>query len=245
MAKAKINENGELVNAETGEIIGNRHGNTIRMSSNDSDRVFSLEDYGVKVPDFPEENEEDKSDDDEDFSSGANVPMNSNSNVPMNSNPPTTQAVTNVSGPSSFSRKKTKYEITKASCFVIKFGLYQGEDGRFIPIKSEAVDGIPQSELHWVKFRMWNYGEELQWKSEFLEYNSVSKTQLLNMDKLNERKIKYLMLDWSFGESQDSLKLLHCDGRLSDESYGMFMGLYPSIANTIVDLMNSVLEGNQ
>lgn len=245
MAKAKINESGELVNAETGEVIGNRHGDTIRMSSRDSREVFSLEDYGVKLPDFPEENEEDKSDDDEDFASGANVPLNKNSNTPMNANPQASQPVAKTAGPSSFSRKKTKYEITKDSYLVIKFGLYQGDDGRFIPIQADAVDGIPQSELHWVKFRMWNYGEELQWKSEFLEYNSVSKTQLLNTDKLNERKIKYLMLDWSFGESEDSLKLLHCDGRLSDESYDMFMGLYPSIAKTIVNLMNSVLENNQ
>ena len=53
------------------------------------------------------------------------------------------------------------------------------------------------------------------------------------------------MLDWSFGEYDDRLKLLHCDGKLSDESYAMFMGLYPSIASTIVDMMNLVLESNQ
>lgn len=245
MAKAKINEKGELVNAETGEVIGNRKGNTISISSRDSKEIFSLDDYGVKEPEFPEENEEDNGDDDEDFTSGANVPLNKGSATPMNINPPDIQSVEKTSEPSSFRKKKTKYEITKDSYFVIKFGLYQGEDGRFIPIKPEAVDSIPQSEPHWVKFRMWNYGEELQWKSEFLEYNSVSKAQALNTDKLNERKIKHLMLDWSFGEGEDGLKLLHCDGRLSDESYGMFMGLYPSIANTIVDLMNSVLENNQ
>jgi hypothetical protein len=39
--------------------------------------------------------------------------------------------------------------------------------------------------------------------------------------------------------------MLHCDGILSDESYKIFMGLYPSIANTIVTLMNNVLENNQ
>ena len=53
------------------------------------------------------------------------------------------------------------------------------------------------------------------------------------------------MLDWSFAEHDDRLKLLHCDGRLSDESYAIFMGMYPSIASTIVDLMNLVLESNQ
>ena len=66
-----------------------------------------------------------------------------------------------------------------------------------------------------------------------------------NIEKLNERKIRRLLLDWSFGEYDDRLKLLHCDGMLSDESYSVFMGLYPSIAGTIVDMMNLVLESNQ
>ena len=141
--------------------------------------------------------------------------------------------------------KRTKYEITKDSYFVVKFGLYQKEDGRFVPIKEDAVDGTPEAELHWVKFRMWSYAEELKWKSEFLEYNNATKSQFLNVDRLNERKIRCLMLDWSFAEHDDRLKLLHCDGRLSDESYAIFMGMYPSIASTIVDLMNLVLESNQ
>jgi hypothetical protein len=78
-----------------------------------------------------------------------------------------------------------------------------------------------------------------------MEYNNVAKIQILNNDKLNEIKLKKLMLDWSFGEYDDNLKLLHCDNKLSDESYSMFMGMYPAIAKTIVDLMNLVLESNQ
>jgi hypothetical protein len=92
---------------------------------------------------------------------------------------------------------------------------------------------------------MWNYKEELRLKHECTEYHSTSRSQIINTEKLNEKKIKRLMLDWSFGEYDDRLKLLHCDGILSDESYIMFTNMYPSIANTIVDLMNSVLESNQ
>ena len=148
-------------------------------------------------------------------------------------------------GPTSFARKRTKYEITDSSYFIIRFGLLQKDDGRFVPIKEDAIDGIAEAEPHWVKFRMWNYGEELAWKSEFMEYNNAMKSQYLNIEKLNERKIRRLLLDWSFGEYDDRLKLLHCDGMLSDESYSVFMGLYPSIAGTIVDMMNLVLESNQ
>ena len=89
-------------------------------------------------------------------------------------------------------------DVTENSYFTIRFGLWEKERGHFIPLREEAVEGIPDAEMHWVKFRMWTYGEELKWKSEFLEYNNATKSQFLNMEKLNERKIKFLMKDWSF-----------------------------------------------
>lgn len=247
MPLAKFNENGELVNPETGKVIGNKAGNKITINSNDAE-MLSLEDYGVGLPEFPEE-QHGRKDEDEDFGAQPSVAVNAADNVSVNvrdSVSVSDQLKTHAdSGPTSYKVKRSKYEITKDSYFIVKFGLVQKDDGRFVPIKEEAVDGIPQAELHWVKFRMWNYGEELKWKSEFLEYNNVTKAQFLNIDKLNERKIRRLLLDWSFGEYDDRLKLLHCDGSLSDESYSMFMGLYPSIAGTIVDMMNLVLESNQ
>ena len=91
---------------------------------------------------------------------------------------------------------------------------------------------------------MWTYQEQIKWKNQSNEYNNSIKSLFLNFNKLNELKIKNLILDWSFGEYDSSLKLLHCDGKLSDESYSIFKGLYPIIANTIVDLMNNVLENN-
>lgn len=248
MAKAKFNERGELVNSETGEPIGTKTGNRISIDSRES-KLFSLEDYGVGIPEFPDDGHDEREDEDDDFASVQNTQVKSDDNVQVNSSDAAKVAQKPEShvdvGPTSFSSKRTKYEVTKDSYFIVRFGLYQKEDGRFVPIKDEMVDDIPESERHWVKFRMWNYSEELKWKSEFLEYNNATKSQFLNTDRLNERKIRHLMLDWSFGSFDDRLKLLHCDGVLSDESYSMFMGMYPSIAGTIVDLMNLVLESNQ
>ena len=240
MAKAKFNENGVLVNAETGEPIGTKTGNSTIINSAGSE-MRSLEDYGVLEPDFPEEEDAGQTDDDGDF-----VALNprQSGGTPLQVTEQSVPTVNTVPGPSS-RRRRTKYEISDESYFVVRFGLVPQEGGRFIPVKDEEVDGIPTAERHWVKFRMWNYGEELKWKSEFLEYSNTAKTQFLNIDRLNERKIKCLMLDWSFGEYDDSLKVLLCDGRLSDESYALFLGMYPSIANTIVDMMNLVLESNQ
>ena len=246
MAKAKINEQGVLVNAETGEPIGTHRGNTTTISSRDANRTFSLEDYGVNEPEFPDEDKSSKrKEEDSDFADAGNIVFNPSDSVPVNQ-PSNSSPVQHYDiQPTSFKQKKSKYEVTDKSYFTIKFGLFEKEEGHFVPIKEDSVETMPQAEMHWVKFRMWTYSEELKWKSECLEYNNATKSQFLNMDKLNERKLKYLMKDWSFGEYDDGLKLLHCDGRLSDESYAKFMGMYPSIASTIVDLMNLVLESNQ
>ena len=140
--------------------------------------------------------------------------------------------------------KKTKYEVTKDTTFKIEFGLVRVDD-RYIIIQKDYVSYTTESEPIWVKFRMWTYLEELKWKDECLEYNSQSKTQFLNVNKLNEIKIKNLILDWSFSEIDDKFRLLHTDGKLSDESYSIFCGLLPNIANAIVNLMNDVLENNK
>ena len=149
-------------------------------------------------------------------------------------------------GISSFRKNRTKYEVSRDTYSVVRFGLMQkGEGGRFVVINEQSVPEHPESEIHWVKFRMWNYDEELNWKSNCTEYSAAAKGQVINIDRLNEQKLKMLLLDWSFGEYDDRLKLLHCDGRLSDESYCILKGMYPTIVNAIVYMMNDVLENNQ
>lgn len=235
MAQVKFDENGNLVNMETGEIFGSfKNGANFNSSGA---QLKSLQEMGVSLPDDLDEDEDDleEEDLDEDESTNHNVLMN---NIDVLNKK-------NEVNPSSFNYKKSKYHVTKDSYFIVKFGLLRQTDGRFVPIMYQATDDFPTSQKHWVKFRMWNYYEELQWKQSVMEYNAKVKLQILNQDKLNEIKIKKLILDWSFGEYDNCLKLLHCDGNLSDESYALFMGLHPSIAKTIVDLMNQVLENNQ
>lgn len=140
--------------------------------------------------------------------------------------------------------KKTKYEVTKDTTFTVSFGLVKVED-RYIIIQNDMVSYTSDSEPVWVKFRMWTYLEELKWKNDCLDYDARNKTQFLNINKLNEMKIKNLILDWSFSEIDDKFKLLHTDGKLSDESYSVFCGLLPNIANAIVNAMNDVLENNK
>lgn len=238
MAQARINENGDLVNSKTGEVIGNIQKGPIRFDSNNAD-VKKLEDYGVLLPEMPDE--EEASSKEVRQSPGGPAP----SDFQTVGGAYREQSSHMNSGPSTFRVKKSKYEVTKDSYFVIRFGLLQMEDGRFVPVNEGALEKYSNAEPHWVKFRMWNFDEELKWKSEFLEYSNQMKVQQVNQDKLNERKIRRLMMDWSFGEYDDNLKLLHCDGVLSDESYSLFMGLYPSIASTIIELMNMVLESYQ
>jgi hypothetical protein len=248
MAKGTFNSDGVLVNSETGEPIGSKNGNTTNINSIGSE-MKTLEDYGVLLPDFPEDDDSVHKEDDEDFNI-LNAFEDKNKNESSGEKSDRKSSSFDCSshidhGVSSFKVKRTKYEVTNDSYFIIRFGLLEKEGGRFVPVKEQAISSFPMCEEHWVKFRMWNYGEELQWKSKFLEYDNTVKIQQINQDKLNEYKIKHLMLDWSFGECDDRLKLLHCDGVLSDESYGIFKGMYPSIATTIVDMMNLVLESNQ
>lgn len=231
MAQIKINDKGEMINAETGEVLGNVN-NGINFNSNNCE-LKSLQEMGVSLPDLEQNQQQEQA---QSFNTN-NISLSSNDVLKSNN--------FFINRKNTFKYKDSKYHVNKDSFFIIKFGLLMQEDGRFVPINYESTNDYPNSEKHWVKFRMWYYQEQLQWKQSVMEYNSNVKLQILNQDKLNEIKIKKLMLDWSFGEFDNNLKLLHCDGKLSDESYDMFMGLHPSIAGTIVDLMNLVLENNQ
>lgn len=237
MAEVRFNQHGELINNQTGQVLGNIQNGSINLNSNGAE-MRTLEDLGVGLPDFEQYEKENK----ENTTSSENISLSNQESTYAN------ETYQNKEEPnknfSSIKLTKTKYEVTSESNFLISFGLVE-YNNRFVPIKKESVDEYPYAELHWVKFRMWRYDEELVWKKQCLQYNSAARFQLINHDKLNQKKIRNLILDWSFGQNEDRLKLLHCDGKLSDESYKIFMGLYPSIANTIVDLMNNVLENNQ
>ena len=206
MPEARINEKGQLVDSNTGKVIGKMENGRIVMIKPNPAQINKQESSKSNSDSIKEEKKE-------------------------------------IVVPTSFVKELTKYQVTKDSTFTVKFGLVE-QDGRFIPIKEDALLNYRGAELVWVKFRMWTFQEELDWKNSCNEFNNLYKCQVLNNDKLNELKIKRLILDWSFGENYDRLKLLHTDGRLSDESFNIFKGLYPSIVNTIIELMNNVLENN-
>ena len=137
---------------------------------------------------------------------------------------------------------KSKYEVRPDTSFIVRFGIKENGDGKFMPVTGDDMKYDPEVEEHWAKFRMWSYDEKVKWRTEFMEFNTLTRSGDVNVDKLNERKIRMLLLDWSFGNYGDDMKLLHCDGRLSEESYSLFLNLYPSIALEIVSLMNSILD---
>lgn len=222
MPKIKMGENNEVLDADTGKRIGKMVNGKLILDQQ------------------PQQASQTVSNSQPNQSAGVNV-------IPLSKSPETAKETVSApkgEQPSSIPQKLTRYEVSKDSTFTIRFGILDKGD-RWVPINHSAVADNPLSMEVWVKFRMWNYDEELTWKNQCNEFNAEHKVQILNIDKFNEIKIKNLLVDWSFGELEDRLKMLHVDGKLSDESYKIFKGLYPAIVNTIIDMMNNVLESNQ
>lgn len=137
----------------------------------------------------------------------------------------------------------SKYEVRPESEFKIEFCLGE-KDGRIVVYTKEAFLQLPDLECHWVVFRMWKYEEELDWKNKCQEYDPQSRSFKTNTNKLDELKVRHLIKSWSFEEYDPKFKLLHANRYLSDESYDIFKGFYPTIINNIIFLMNQVLEHN-
>lgn len=247
-----LTDYGALVNDKTGEIVGNGNllNGGITIDSSQAD-VKSLEDMGYSP--LTETEEEYK-----EAMRRKGVPvMKSTWEIMYEHEHPGNDAIDDflekknngaIEGEKNHvvTFRKSKYEVRPDTSFLIRFGIVERSDGDgFYTIRASDVADNPDAEGHWVKFRMWTYDEKLKWKEECREFNSSTKAIVMNVDMLNERKIRNLILDWSFAKYGEKMRLLHCDGKLSEESYSMFLGLYPPIANAIVDLMNSVLESRQ
>lgn len=142
-----------------------------------------------------------------------------------------------------FQYQPTKYQVTKDSVFVIRFGIDFLEQ-RLILIEQEQVEQFPTSQSHWVKFRMWTYKQQIAWKDQCMRFNNESRSFVVDTNKLNELKIRRLIKDWSFAKHSDKFKLLHINGVLSDQSYQIFKGFYPNVINGIIQRMNRVLQFN-
>lgn len=137
----------------------------------------------------------------------------------------------------------TKYEVRPDSEFSVKFCL-GFKDERIVVYTEEAYLKLEGLERHQVTFRMWKYEEELSWKNQCMEFDPQTRSFKLNQTKLDELKIRNLIKEWSFSEIDPKFKLLHVNKVLSDESYDVFKGFFPTIINNIIFLMNQVLENN-
>lgn len=129
----------------------------------------------------------------------------------------------------------SKYEVTKETTFTIRFKLSFLDDRWII-----TETGSEQ----WVKFRMWNYTEEITWKNKVTEFDPEKRIHIINNDKFNEFKIRNLLIDWSLAADDINLKLIHVNNYLVDESYNRFMLLQPNLVHFIINRMNSILENN-
>ena len=198
MKKVVYGQNGELLDAETGMVIGKKG----------KDNTF--------IPNPPSEKQE---------AVLANAPITASSST----TPPKV----------SF----TRYEVTPESEFTIRFCLGFNE-GRVQVYTADSYLKQEELERHWVKFRMWKYEEELSWQNQSMEYQHQTRSFIHNQNKLNELKVRHLIKEWSFEEYDPKFKLLHVNGVLSDESYNIFKGFFPTIINNIIYLMNQVLEQN-
>ena len=216
MRKLTFDDNGNAIDEETGKIIGRRDPSTGRLVI-DQAKMKEVESTAQ-------------------ISSGAEAPAAESSPAAGRPSAPEKPKVS-IPVPPSY----TKYEVRPDSEFTVKFCL--GFDGDKIDVYKEGtnlkIDGL---EEHWVKFRMWNYKEELAWKSQAMEFDPAVRFFKLNQNKLTDLKLRHLIKDWSFSMKDDKFKLLHVNGVLSDESYNIMMGLHPAILDYVVALMNDVLE---
>ena len=212
MKKLTFNENGEAIDEQTGQIIGKK--------DSSGKLVFDAE----KIRQIEEANKDNHN---------SSVDL---SDVGRNDEPEKILRTSIKPAP-----KYTKYEISPDSEFTVRFCL-GFEEEKILVYKEDSYLRIDGLERHWAKFRMWNFREELEWKNQCMEFDSISRAFKQNIIKLNEIKIRRLIKDWSFSEIDPKFKLLHVDGVLSDESYNVMMGFNPAIMDNLIVLMNNVLE---
>ena len=133
-----------------------------------------------------------------------------------------------------------KYEVSDESDFTIELFL-KNYHGRWILM--ERADGT--TENHKVVFRMWTYNEMVEMKKMATTFDLRKKVHELDNDLLNRLKIQRLLKSWTFGDSNERLRISHIGGVMTDESWTAFTRLQPNIAQYIIDQMNSVYEYNR
>lgn len=135
-----------------------------------------------------------------------------------------------------------KYQIRKDTYFYIKFGIYftQQQQQTLHLVQYDKSDR--SIENHWLKFRLWTYQQSCKIKDSCCQQDQY-RNYVYNKAKLFKTKIKYLLKDWSFKDSDANMKLLHVNQILSDQSLNDFMNLHPQILFYIQQQLNVFLQG--
>lgn len=134
----------------------------------------------------------------------------------------------------------SKYQVRQDSFFYIRFGLTQ-MDGRIIVVEQDKLNKSIES--HWLKFRIWTYQQSCKLKSDSCQLDKYN-NYIYNKVKLFRLKLKYLLVDWSFGVKDSNMKLMHVDKILSDQSINLIMNLQPNILFHIQEQLKNILQGN-
>jgi len=234
--KAITFENGKAIDPETGEELKNIPPEILEQFK----KAEQMEKNQKEIEKIEDVTNQDNKKNDDGYTSLDVLKDPSILNAPKESEP---KPEPKKESKKSAKKNLSKYEVGPDSSFMVEFGIL-AKDDRYVIMDKDEVKMTKGAESHWAKFKMWTYEQELDWKNEATEFDSTKRVHMLNTDKLNEIKLRNLILNWSFSEADNSLKMLHVNGVLADESLKVFYSIYPSIARHIVDGMNDVLEFN-
>lgn len=136
-----------------------------------------------------------------------------------------------------------KYQITKDSTFYIKFGIEFIEQQQDRIVITQYDKSNTNIQNHWLKFRMWSYQECNSFRDLCCQQDQY-RNYVYNKTKLFKMKVKHLLLDWSFKQSDPNMRLMHVNGILSDQSIDDFMRLHTNILFYVQRQLNNVLQAN-
>ena len=244
MRQVKIDENGNVVDISTGEVVAVKSGNgmvTLKKPQQDKDDGQGEHDNAANASGHPMPEQQNR-----DGGKTDGFPeWNASSADNRTSQDTAGSGICARPVPKADGARPsiTKYEVTPESEFTVRFCIGFRE-GRPIIYREDAHLSSRELEPHWARFRMWTFEEALKWRAECTSYDQMTHATRLDTAKFDELKMRNLLKDWSFAAAGEKFKPLHVNGFLSDESWNVVKGLFPSISSHIVRLMNSVLEEN-
>ena len=90
---------------------------------------------------------------------------------------------------------------------------------------------------------MWTYQQYNKFRDLCCEQDQY-RNYVYNRSKLFKMKIKHLLLDWSFKQTDPNMRLMHVNEILSDQSIDDFMRLHTNILLHVQNQLNNVLQAN-